>query len=85
MPGHEGHVIAHRPQPLHDRVEQLLMITARKIGAADRTLKEHIAHDRQTAGCMKEHHMTRGVAGAVGDLQIDIAKVHGIALLEPAI
>src|SRR4029453_17836232 len=41
--GHEGDVVAERPQPLADRAEQLLVIAARKIGAADRTPEQHVA------------------------------------------
>mgnify|MGYP006345466387 CR=1 FL=1 len=45
--GDEGHVIAERPQLLRDGIEQLLVIAAREIGATNRSLKQHIAHNRK--------------------------------------
>lgn len=45
--GDEGYVIAKRPKLLCDRIDQVLMITAREIGAADAALKDYIADNRQ--------------------------------------
>ncbi len=47
VPRQEGRIAAERPQLLRDRIEQLLVIAARKISAADRSLEQHIANDRQ--------------------------------------
>src|SRR4051794_21945188 len=35
VPGHEADVVAQRPEPGGDRLDQLAMIAAREVGAAD--------------------------------------------------
>ncbi len=45
-PGHEGHVVPHRPEPLRDRCDQLVEVTLREVGAADAAGEEHVAHER---------------------------------------
>ena len=47
MPRNKRHIIAQRPQLLRDRINQILMIAAWEIGAADAALKYHIADYRQ--------------------------------------
>ena len=46
MAGHERGVVAHRPQLGGDRLDQLLVIAARKVPAADRSAEQDVADDR---------------------------------------
>ena len=61
------------------------MIAARKVGAADRPLEQHVAHDRQLAGRMVEDDMAGRMAGAMIDVQGELADRHLIAVMQPAI
>ena len=47
VPRNKRHIIAKRPQFLRDRINQILMIAAREIGAAYAALKNHIPDNRQ--------------------------------------
>ena len=47
MPRNKRHIIAQWPQLLRDRIDQVLMIAAREIGAADAALEYHVADNRQ--------------------------------------
>src|SRR5690242_3278607 len=38
--GHEAHVLAQRPELAGDRVDQLLVVPAREVGAPDRALEQ---------------------------------------------
>ncbi len=85
MPRHEGHIIAKRPKPVGDGVDQRLVVAARKIGAADRALKQHVAHNGEPARCVKEDDVTGRMARAMTNLKGLLAKRHGIAVGKPAI
>ena len=85
VPRQEGRVATKRPQLLRDRIEQLLVIAARKVGAADRSLEQHIADDRQLRRSMVKHHMTGRVAGAVDHVERQFAHRHRVAMLQPAV
>src|SRR5690606_33115031 len=85
VPGHEGHVIAERPELAGDRANQGGVIAAREVGAADRALEQHVADDREPRLAMEEHHMPGRVAGAVQHLETLGAELDGVAILEPTI
>ena len=85
MAGDEGGVAAHRPKPLGNRIEQILVIAAREIGAADRALEQDVADDRQLRFGMVEDDMARRVAGAVADVEGQVADRHRIAVDQPAV
>ena len=44
VPGYEADIIAERPQLVADRIDQILMIAAREIGAANRALKQNVTY-----------------------------------------
>jgi hypothetical protein len=81
----EHHVIAQRPQFSTDGIDQGVVIPAREIGAADRTLKQHIAHQRKAYTAMEKDQMARSVAGAMQNFQRLLAERQGVAIIEPAI
>ena len=83
--GYEGHVVAQRPELLGDRIDQVLMIAARKVGATDRALKQDVADHRQLGRLMVKNHVTRRVAGAVNDVEHEIADRHLIAIDQPPV
>src|SRR5690606_18616539 len=45
--GQKNRVVAERPELLRDRIDQLPVVAAREIGAADRALKEDVSDDRE--------------------------------------
>ena len=85
MARHEGDVVAQRPELADDGIDQRRVIAAREIGASDRPLEQHIAHDRQACARVKEHHMAGRVAGGVDDLQRLFAEADDVAVDQPAV
>lgn len=84
MSGDEAHIVAQREECLLDRVDQVPMIAARKIGATDGALKEYVAHLGQTLTSMEEHHMPWCMTRAMQHLKLLLANGDDIALIEPA-
>ena len=58
-----------RPEPPGDRVDQILVVAHREVGAADRALEQHVADDGELRGGMVEDDMAGRVAGAVIDVE----------------
>ena len=65
--------------------DQLVMIAAGKVRAADRALEQNIADKGELPTGMEEHHMAGGVTGAVTHPQFGLAKADGVAILQPAV
>ena len=61
------------------------MIAVRKVGAADRTLEQHVADQREPRGVVDEHHVPGGVTGTVQHVEAVLAERHAVALAQPAI
>src|SRR6476620_3657287 len=76
----EGGVVAHRPQLLGDRADQLLLVAARKIPPPDRALEQDVADRREVRGRMVEHDMAGGVARAMAHIEGQIADGHLVAV-----
>ena len=72
--GHERSVVAHRPQALGDRSDQLLLVAAGEVPAADRALEQHVADRREVRLRVMEYDMAGRVAGAVGDVEGQLAE-----------
>ena len=85
MAADEGGVVAQWPQLAGDRRDKVGMVAAGEIGAADRTLEQHVAHQRQLRLGMVEHHMARRVAGAVEHIEPQLAHAPRIAVGQPAV
>lgn len=83
--GNEGDVFTQRPEAVADGRNQGVEIAPGEIGASDRAPKQHVAHNSQMAGCMKKHDVAWRMSGAVQHVQCDVAELHDVALLEPAI
>src|SRR3546814_3057476 len=61
------------------------MIAARKIGPPDRSLKDHVADDRELRRRMMKHDMPRRMPRAMDDIDLEIADRHHIAVDQPAV
>ena len=85
MAGDEAGVVAHRPQALGNRIEQLLVIATGEIGAADRSLEQDVADQRQLRFGMVEDDMAGGVGGSVAVVDGELADVDRVAIDEVAV
>ena len=66
-------------------VEQILLVALGKSGAADRTLEEDVADDREFRFGMVEDDVAGGMAGAVADIEGKFADRHLVAVDQPAV
>src|SRR6185369_4177954 len=66
------------------RLDQLLLIALRKVPAADRALEQDVADDGEIGLRMVEDDMARRVAGAVADVQRQLADGHLVSVDKPA-
>src|SRR6185369_7799582 len=82
---HEADVVAQRPEPRGDRLDQLGVVAAREVGAPDRALEKHVADLGEPRLAVEEDHMPGRVAGAVVDLELRLAEGNLIAVVEPAV
>jgi len=75
MAGNEGRVVAHRPQFVDDRADELLLVAAREIPAPDRAAEQDVADQRQIRIPVVEDDMAGRVPGAVADREGQLASV----------
>ncbi len=85
MPRDKADTVPQRKQSVGDRVDQLGMATAWKVGPADTPLEENITHKCNLLCCMKIDNMARGMAGTVVDIQLLASKLDPVPLLQPAV
>jgi hypothetical protein len=83
--GDEIGLAAQGPEPRDDGVEQVLMVAHREIGAADRPLEQDIADHRDVRRRVVENDMARGVAGAMINVQCEIADRDLLTIGQPAV
>lgn len=81
----EGYVVAQRPQFLGDRIDQILVVSTRKISSADAALEKHVTHDREAARPVIEDDMSRRVSRAMDYIERKVAYGYRIAILQPSI
>src|ERR1700690_2675519 len=72
--GDEMHVVTERPKASGNRIDQLLMIAPRQVGAADGARKQHVPDKRDLGGTVVKNDMTRCVAGTVAHAHLDLAE-----------
>ena len=85
VPRHECRLAAEGPETCDDRVEQLLVVAERKVGAPDRTLKQHVADHRHPRRSVVEDDVTRRMTGAVIDVERQPPDRHRVAIDQPSI
>jgi hypothetical protein len=68
-----------------DRIDQVLVIAHREIGAADRALEQDVADDRELRFGMVEDDMAGRVAGAMATSKRQLADRHLVAVDQPAV
>src|SRR4051794_25845193 len=54
VPRHEGGLVAHRPEALGDGADELLLVAALEVPAADGAAEQHIADEREVRFAMME-------------------------------
>src|SRR3546814_15349647 len=70
---------------LRDRREELLVIAAREVGAADRALEQYVADDRELRWLVVKDDMPRRVPRTVDDVEGQRADRHRVAVVQPAV
>src|SRR3546814_7296925 len=85
MAGDEGGGVAEWPELGGAGLDEVRVIAHREVGAADRTLEQHVADDRQLRRRMVKHDMAGRMAGAVIDVERQFTHRHGVAILQPAV
>src|SRR5579872_1564646 len=83
--GNEMHVVAERPQPRRDRIDQLLMIAARQIASSDGACEKHVADECDLRSFVKEHDVTWRVSRTMTHAERGIADSDHVAIFEPAV
>ena len=83
MAGRERDVIAQRQQLARDRVDQVGVVAAWEIRAADAACEQHVTHEGMACTGIEEDHMAWRVPRAVQHLQRVLAEGDGVAILEP--
>ncbi len=81
MSGDEFHIVAQRPKPVTDGVNELIVIPSRQIGASDGASKQHVTDQRQAVIAVEKHQMAWRVARAMQDFQCLAAEADRITLL----
>ena len=84
MARHERGLVAHRPQARRDRVDQLLLVAVGEVPAADRAAEQHVADQRQLRFRVMEDDVPGRVAGAVADVEHELADRRLVAVGQPA-
>ena len=85
MPRHKTHVVAKRKQLLTYRCQQRCVIAARKIGATNRALEQHITDKGELRVGLVKHYMAGRVARTMQHLETQAAHLHRVAVVEPLI
>jgi thiol-disulfide isomerase/thioredoxin len=85
VPRHKAHIIAQREELFAYGRQKRRMVAAREIGSADRSLEQHVADKREPRLRLKKHHMARGMAGAMQDVETHAAHVDLVAVTQPLI
>src|SRR3546814_11031743 len=81
--GQKDGVVAQGPEFLSDRREELLVIAAREVGAADRALEQYVADDRELRWLVVKDDMPRRVPRTVDDVEGQRADRHRVAGVQP--
>ena len=85
MPWHERDIVAKWPELRCNRLDERWQVSARKVGAPDRTFEQYVADERQPMSFVKEYNVTRRVPGAMANLHPDVTETDFIAAYEIAI
>src|SRR5215468_7252649 len=85
MAADEADVVTERQELCLDRTDQLGVAAAGQIGAADRAGEQDVADMGETQLVAEEHDRARRMAGAVIDVEGEIADLDLLAFVEPAV
>ena len=81
----ETHVVAQGKELVADRVDQRRVVAARKVGAADRALEQHVADEGQLCFRLVEHHVAGRVAGTVQHGETQRTDFDRVAVFQPPV
>src|SRR5258708_7567876 len=85
MAADKGDVVAEWQQLLDDRTDQLLMAAVWCVGAPDRALKQDVANMGELQLVGKEHDAARRMTRAMENLELELADLDVVALVEPTV
>src|SRR3546814_11821510 len=83
--GQKDGVVAQGPEFLSDRREELLVIAAREVGAADRALEQYVADDRELRWLVVKDDLPRRVPRTVDDVEGTRADRPRVAVVQQAV
>jgi hypothetical protein len=81
----ELNVISQWKQFFSDRVNEFVVVTFWKVGAADGPSKDDIANPSQLLSAIKKDHMTRGMAWAMNHRKLKRTDRYGVTIHKPPI
>ena len=85
MTGNKLDIVTQGPEAFLNGMDQGIVITPRKIGAADRSPEQHIADDGEPVAGLEKDDMAGRMAGAMMYIQGNITKTDRIAFVQPAV
>ena len=85
MAGHELHVIAERPEFVGYRADQVFVVAAREVCAADRALEQYVADEGDLCICVVDHDVARRVTRRVDDAELHAFQFQLVAIFEIAV
>ena len=85
MPGYETDIVAQREEFFTDRIEQVLVIAAGKVGTANGAAEQDIADDGKALVGGEKNHVPGSMARGVYHLQFMLAYPDRIAIFQPAV
>jgi hypothetical protein len=84
MTGNEGHFIAQGPKFAGDGADEIAVIAAWKVGSADGTEKQDVAHHGEARAGVVQHYMSWGVPRGMNHVQNLCAHGDLVAIVEPS-
>lgn len=85
MPWNEADIVPEWEEPLPNRCDEVGVIAARKVGAADRALEEHVADLGDLRLAVEEDDMSGRMARTMEDFEPDFADLDLVTLLQPSV
>ena len=81
----EFNLVSERKQFVANRLNKIVVIAARKISAANRAGKNHVANHSKFFITVKKYHVPRRMTGTVQHLEYEFANRDRIAVKQPSI
>lgn len=82
---HKPNIISERKQFGTDHAQQCCMVATRKIRTSDRALEQHVTDKGKPRIRLKKHHVPGRMTGTMQYIEPQIADLHLVAVIQPAI